>query len=77
MLIAEVCAATGVDVADRVCICLCAAGMSSYEFIVELIKWGLSVVLEQDSISYSEAAAICFNSCFPVSPIHCSMCAVL
>ena len=27
------------------------AGMSSYEFIVELIKEGFSVVLEQDSSS--------------------------
>lgn len=55
----------------------CSAGMSSYEFIVELIKEGFTVVLEQDSISYSEAAVICFNICVPVSPIDCSMYDVL
>ena len=38
----------------------CSAGMGSYEFTVELIKEGFSVVLEQDSISYSEAAVIMF-----------------
>lgn len=51
----------------------CFAGMSSYGFIVDLINRGFSVVLEQDSISYSEAAVICLNSCIPVSPTGCSM----
>lgn len=55
----------------------CSAGMNSYEFIVELIKEGFTVVLEQDSISYSEAVVICFNSCVPVYPIDCSMYDVL
>lgn len=51
----------------------CSAGMSSYGFIVDLIKGGFSVVLEQDFISYSEAAVISLNSCIPVSPTDCSM----
>lgn len=55
----------------------CSAGISSYEFIVELIKGGFNVILEQDSVSYSEAAVICFDSCTPVSPVDCSMYAVL
>lgn len=51
----------------------CSAVMSIYGFIVDLIKGGFSVVLEQDAISYSEAAVICPNSCIPVFPTDYSM----
>lgn len=52
------------------------AGMSRSEFIiVELIKGGFCVGLEQDSSSYSEPALRGFNSCAPVFPMDCSICA--
>lgn len=72
MLIAVVSAAAGVNVANSVCIHLWLLCWDE-QFIVELIKGGFSVVLEQDSVSYSEAAVIWFNSC-PPCPLWTAAC---